>query len=336
MRKPLALLAIALLLLCVALGALWVGQYPITLEEYALALKSSVGLASASSESVEAVKHILWEIRLPRILAAILIGAALAVSGAAFQGLFVNPLVSPGVLGVLQGASFGAALGMLFHQSLFIIQISAFGFGFLSVGVALFISRVYGQNRSLLMLVLGGMISASFFGALLSLVKYVADPNNSLPAIVYWLMGSLANSHMDGVLAVALPMGFSIGVLMWLGKYLNLMSLGEEEALSMGVEVAKVRLGVIILGTILGSLSVMLAGAVGWVGLVIPHIARLMIGADHTYLIPFSALLGGVFLLLVDSVARAAMSVEIPLGILTALVGIPVFLSVLHNSFRNR
>lgn len=324
-----------ILLILVALGALWIGQYPFSIEEYIAALKSLVGFESGIEEGrVRAVGNILWDIRLPRILAAILVGASLAVAGAAFQGLFVNPLVSPGILGVLQGASFGAGLGMLFSKPVIIIQLSAFAFGFLAVLLALFISRVYGRNRSILMLVLGGMISSSFFGALLSLIKYVADPNNALPAIVYWLMGSLASVQLEGVGAVSIPMGISILMLVGLGKHLNLMSLGEEEALAMGVEVKRIRLVVIFLGTLLGSLSVMLSGVIGWVGLVIPHIARLLIGADHTYLIPFCALLGGVFLLVVDSVARVATSVEIPLGILTALVGIPVFLGVLHRSFK--
>ncbi len=230
-----------------------------------------------------------------RILGAIIVGASLSVSGAVFQGMFVNPLVSPSILGVLSGASFGAALGMLLGESMLFIQFTAFLFGFIAVFLALMIGKTYATGNSLLMLVLGGVISSSLFAALLSLIKYMADPYNTLPSIVYWLMGSLSSVTLEAVGLIFPWILISTLLLVFFGKHLNLMSLGEEDALSLGVDVKKVRFLMIILATLLSTLSVMLAGIIGWVGLVIPHIARFIIGSNHITLIPFCAILGVYF-----------------------------------------
>lgn len=326
------------LLVVLMLMAFWIGHYQISLLEYKNILLNIFNFDLSSSEVKQAKEAyiILAEIRLPRIIAAILIGASLSVSGAVFQGMFVNPLVSPGILGVLSGAGFGASLGMLFGLSLFMIQGIAFIFGFIAVFLALAISRFYGQGNSILMLVLGGVISSSLFGALLSLVKYVADPYNTLPSIVYWLMGSLSATSLNSVL-IALPiMLICIGILIFFSKYLDVLSLGKDEAETLGVNVFKMRIFIIVIATILSALSVMLAGVIGWVGLVIPHISRFLVGANHTILLPFCAILGGTFLLIVDTISRGVLNAEIPLGILTSLVGIPVFIIVLKFTFSRR
>ena len=329
-------LYVSLLLVLSVLIAFWVGQYPITFDEYVEVLYYWLGIEQTPEvlKTSESISMILQEIRLPRILAAILVGASLSISGAVFQGMFVNPLVSPSILGVLSGASFGAALGMLFGQSYLVIQFTAFIFGFIAVFLALMIGKTYGNGNGLLMLVLGGVISSSLFSAFLSLIKYMADPYNTLPSIVYWLMGSLSAVTLESVGLIFPWVLISTLILMLFGKHLNLMSLGEEDALSLGVDIKKVRLLMIILATLLSTLSVMLAGIIGWIGLVIPHIARFLIGSDHIKLIPFSAILGATFLVIVDTVSRTISQTEIPLGIITSLVGIPVFIFVLRYNFK--
>ncbi len=323
-------IASAVLLLVAVISLLW-GQYPISFDTFQgyVAYKCFGG---AGSETYVLLDNILLQIRLPRILLAILIGASLAVSGAAFQAMFVNPLVSPGILGVLAGASFGAAVGMLISEEWFVVQLLAFVFGFVAVAVAVLIGGMVTNSRSTIMLVLGGVISGSLFTALLSVVKYVADPYSTLPAIVYWLMGSLTMADLDGVLLVSIPMLLSIAGLVFMSRYFDLLSLGDEEARALGVNVPMVRMGAILLATLASSLSVVMAGIIGWVGLIIPHIVRLAIGPSHRLLIPLSAIVGGIFLLLADSVSRLALSVEIPIGILTSLIGIPVFIIVLKNA----
>jgi len=322
--------ASVILIALAVLSLLW-GQYPIdfsTLNGY-LMFKLFGG---ADNDTYPLLDNIILQIRLPRILLAILIGSSLAASGAAFQAMFVNPLVSPGILGVLAGASFGAALGMLLSDHWFVVQILAFLFGFVAVAVSIMIGSMVTNSRSTIMLVLGGVISGSLFTALLSVIKYTADPYSTLPAIVYWLMGSLTMADLNGVLLVSIPMLLSIGGLILLSKYFDLLSLGDEEAKALGVNVAFIRFTAILLATLASSLSVVMAGIIGWVGLIIPHIIRLAAGPSHRLLLPLSALAGGIFLLLADSVSRLALSVEIPIGILTSLIGIPVFIFVLKNA----
>lgn len=329
---------ISILLLISVLLSFWIGQYPITFKEYIDVIYYWIGVEQTPEvfKTSQSISMILQEIRLPRILAAILVGASLSVSGAVFQGMFVNPLVSPSILGVLSGASFGAALGMLLGESMLFIQFTAFIFGFIAVFLALMIGKTYANGNSLLMLVLGGVISSSLFSAFLSLIKYMADPYNTLPSIVYWLMGSLSAVTLEAVGMIFPWVLVSTLLLIFFGKHLNLMSLGEDDALSLGVDVKKIRFLMIILATLLSTLSVMLAGIIGWVGLVIPHIARFLIGSNHIVLIPFSAILGGTFLVIVDTISRNISQTEIPLGIITSLVGIPVFIFVLrYNLKRN-
>lgn len=307
----------------------------LTLGRYDFAPLSSLtqlwwSLTSQDGEVNQLLVNIMLDVRLPRILAAVLIGAALAVAGTAFQALFMNPLVSPGVLGVLSGSAFGASLGILLFDSVWMMQLLSFGFGLLAVFIALMLAKGELRNN-LTILVLGGMIAGALFTALLSVVKYVADPYNKLPAIVYWLMGSLANVEGGLLLWVAPFMLAGMGLLLAQGHTLNVLSLGDDEARTLGVSVERKRLLVIVLATFLGAITVILGGMIGWVGLVIPHLTRLLFGADNRFLLPASALIGAIYLLVVDNVARLALSVEIPLGILTALIGLPVFAWALKN-----
>ena len=330
--KPLGwIIGSTILLIVVAILSLLWGQYPISFETLIGYLQFKV-LGGSGNETYTLLDNIILQIRLPRVLLAILIGSALATSGAAFQAMFVNPLVSPGILGVLAGASFGAAMGMLISEQWYVVQILAFAFGFVAVGIAIMIGTMVTNSRSTVMLVLGGVISSALFTSLLSVVKYLADPYSTLPAIVYWLMGSLTMADLHGVLIVAIPMLASVIGMILLGKYFDLMSLGDEEAKALGINVTMVRLGAIILATLASSLSVVMAGMIGWVGLIIPHIIRMAIGPSHRLLMPLSAIVGAAFLLLADTISRLAFSVEVPIGILTSLIGIPVFIIVLKNA----
>lgn len=316
-------------------SSLFIGNYEISFNEYLLFLKKLIGLKSTINlDDYELYKSIIFDIRLPRIIAAVLIGSSLAISGAAFQAMFVNPLVSPGILGVLSGASFGAALGMLMGWSWFFVNLSTFIFGMIAVFFALLISFIYSSAKNMIILVLGGIISSSLFSALLSIVKYTADPYDALPAITYWLMGSLAFSSANLVWNLTIPLVLGMLILIFLSKYLNALSLGDEEAKALGVDTKKIKIIVIITATFLSALSVILAGIIAWIGLIIPHIARLLFGADNKIIIPISALLGAIFLLIVDNSSRIIFSFEVPIGIVTAIIGIPIFILVLKNAKR--
>jgi iron complex transport system permease protein len=325
--------ALALLLFCLALHALSTGRYPLEEGEILRFIAASLGWAEIPGERQALLYNLLVEIRLPRVLAAILIGASLSISGAAFQGVFQNPLVSLNLLGVLSGAAFGAALGLLLNGSWFFVQASAFFCGIAGVFLAFLIARVFGRD-SILMLILGGIISSALFSAMLSIVKYVADPENVLPGIVIWLMGSLSATTFEDVRWLIVPVTALILALSSLGRWLDAMAMGDDEARALGVPVGFARYAVICCATLLSSITVSLAGMIGWVGLVIPHIVRLMTGPGHRLLLPASALLGASFLLFSDLIARNASTQEIPIGIVTELFGIPVFLVVLRNARR--
>ncbi|MCD8543588.1 MAG: iron ABC transporter permease [Sulfurospirillum cavolei] len=334
MVKTSLLFAIAFVLLIASFFAsMCMGRYEIDFSTLAHFLSWKWFDIGAMPRDATLLSNILFDIRLPRIVAVILVGAALAVSGGAFQAMFVNPLVSPGILGVLAGSSFGAALGIMISDSWIGVQLFSFAFGFLAVMCALLIARIYGKNApTTILLVLGGVISSALFSALLSLVKYMADPYNKLPAIVYWLMGSFSAVDMKTLLNVSVPLVLSMIVLALMGKYLNILSLGDDDAKALGVRVSLVRNTAILLATLLSALTVVVAGMIGWVGLIIPHIARFMVGADNRVMLPMCLLLGGIFLLWVDTLCRTVLSVEIPVGIVTALVGIPIFVLALKNA----
>ncbi|MGE0072446.1 MAG: FecCD family ABC transporter permease [Thiomonas sp.] len=313
----------ALLLVAVMLSLL-LGRYqPSPLEA---ALRLWQGIEGKPSE----LWTVIETLRLPRVIAAVSIGAALAASGAAYQSLFRNPLASPEVLGGLAGAAFGAALGILLGHALWQVQLASFVFGLLAVGLTLLLARLVGQG-GIVVLLLAGLITGAFFTALLSAAKYVADPYDKLPAITYWLMGTLSSVDAHRVWLTAPPMLAATAALMALGHALNVLSMGDEEATTLGMPVRPLRLLVIALATLLGTLSVVLAGMIAWVGLLIPQIARLIWGADNRRVLPACALLGALYVLLLDDIARTALPVELPLGVLTALVGLPVFGAVLRR-----
>lgn len=334
--QPLSLSGGLLLLLTITMVALvlslfW-GRYELPWQEGVAILWQWITNAPLTNEQ-ETQLTVMLDIRLPRLIAAIAIGAALAVSGAAFQGLFMNPLVSPGVLGVLSGAAFGAALGMLFGVEWLVIQVASFVGALAALLLALWLGRDK-EEPGMVRLVLAGMIVGSLFTALLSVIKYMADPYDKLPAIVYWLMGSL--SMIDGATILVLAPLMLLGVLLLIayGRVLNVMSMGEDEAKTLGIPVKQTRLIILVLAALLGAFTVTLAGMIGWVGLVIPHLVRLVIGADNRWLLPYSAVAGGLYLLLIDNVSRLLLTSEIPLGILTALIGLPVFAWLLHRGRR--
>lgn len=325
MKKILILFVILILL---SLFSLTLGQYDLSIKQIIDFLLYKLGFGEVPNSQL--IQNIIVEIRFPRIMASILIGASLAISGVAFQSMFRNPLVSPGILGVLSGASFGAALGMIIFKNFILIQASSFIFGVIAVSIALFISMFNKQNQVIL-LILGGVVSSAFFSSLLSITKYMADPYNQLPAIVYWLMGSLALIDKGTIYIVSIPILLGIFLMIFLSKYLNILSLGDEEARSLGINVKLVRFTIIITATFISAFTVVLAGMIGWVGLVIPHIARLLFGSNNIIIVPITALLGAIYLLIIDNISRMLFTVEIPIGILTSLIGIPFFAYALKN-----
>ena len=325
--KMVGLLAVVLIVLVLGLT---VGSYPVSWQQVVTALGSALQNAPLDDHQL-LIHDVIFTIRLPRVLAAVVVGMALATAGSAYQAIFRNPLVSPGILGVLSGAAFGATLGMLLHQSDLWIQVWAFGFGLLAVMVGLLIGQMFG-GASLIMLILGGMLSSALFGAFLSIIKYLADPTDELPSITYWLMGSLGMTSLSETLWLAIPIVISTLLLWMLGRSLDILSMGDQEALSLGVPVKTVRYVVIALATLISALSVSIAGMIGWIGLLAPHIARLVLGPMNTRLLPASTLLGAAFLVLADCVARTAAQVEIPIGIVTECMGLPMFLLVLHRA----
>lgn len=277
------------------------------------------------------VETVIFNIRLPRIGVALLVGACLASSGVSFQGVFRNPLVSPFLLGVSAGAGFGAALAILQGGGSLTIQLYAFLFGGLAVIVAVLLARLYRSGHTLV-LILSGTITGSVFTALLGLLKYTADTENKLPVIEYWLLGSLSAAGKDAffnLALIAVPTMVLVYLLRW---RLNLLSSGDEQAQLLGVNVKRERIFHITLGTVLCAAAVATCGIVGWVGLVAPHLARMIVGPDHVKLIPMSMALGATFLLIVDTLARTLVQAEIPLGIVTALVGAPFFAVLLARS----
>ncbi len=275
---------------------------------------------------------IVWDIRLPRIMAALMVGAALSVAGASFQGTFKNPLVSPDILGVSAGAGFGASIAILIVGIPLVTQISAFIWGLVAVFLTYIIARSI-KSSQILVMVLSGMAIGSLFGALISLCKYMADPFEKLPQIVYWLMGSVAGVDNNEIFIAAIPIILGVSILLVLRWRLNILAMGDEEAKALGIETQKLRLVIICCCTMITAAAVSISGIVGWVGLIIPHISRILVGPDHKNLLPASISLGAAFLLLVDNISRTLLITEVPIGILTAIVGAPFFLYLLRRGY---
>lgn len=314
-----------ILLILVMLLALGAGRFGIGWLELMQLLAGR-----ASETDMPRWSNIFFHLRLPRILAAAIVGSSLAVAGASYQAMFANPLVSPNLCGVLAGSSFGAALGMVISNSWVVVQITTFAFGLAAVGVALGIAALFRRSSDpMLILVLGGIAASALFSALLAIVKYLADPYDKLPSIVYWLMGSFALSEWSLLARTALPMIVALGILMAMAGRLNVLSLGDEPARALGLAAGPLRLIAILMATVLSSLTVVIGGEIGWIGLIIPHAARMLTGPDNRRLLPASALLGAAFLVGVDTAARTLFRSEIPVGIITALLGVVTFVMVL-------
>ena len=288
-------------------------------------LELILGKGALSRSWTEQMETVVINIRLPRIVMACLVGCALSGAGTAFQGVFHNPMASPDILGASSGAAFGAALAILLGASSRMITLSAFCFGLLSVGLVMLVAR-RAPGARLINLILAGIMLSSLFNAGTSYIKLVADPSNQLPQITYWLMGSLSGTRLSHVPLAFFPMILGLIPLFLLRWRLNLLSLGENEARALGVDTDRLRLVLLLSATLLTAASVSVSGMIGWVGLVVPHLCRKLLGSDHRYLMPASFLCGAAFLLLVDDVSRNLLAVEIPIGILTALVGAPFFL----------
>lgn len=305
--------------------SLFVGRYQTPLSavvDESISTFSSFFFGTPASVSTQ--HTVLFNVRLPRILAALLVGAALSISGASFQGIFRNPLVSPYILGVGSGAGFGACLAILIWNNYLIIQLMAFAFGLLAMFIAISMGKV-SKGTGTLVFVLSGIIVNSIFTALTSLAKYVADPYDQLPAIVFWLMGSLATVRYVDLLYILSPILVGSLVLFLFRWRINILSLGDEEAKALGMDVEKMRLVIIICATLVTSAAVSVSGVIGWVGLVVPHISRMIVGPNYSRLLPMSMVIGASFMLVVDDLSRTIVATEIPLGILTSLVGAPVF-----------
>ena len=322
----LGLLALGLLV------AFTVGRYPVTLAELIEVLVSR--LAGRATAVPPAVENVVLLVRGPRVVAAALVGAALAVAGTAFQGLFRNPLVSPDILGASSGAALGAVLGIYFSLGVIGIEGLAFAGGLVAVAAVYVIGSLLHSRDPILVLVLTGVVVGALLGAGVGLVKYLADPYNQLPAMTFWLLGSLAATTVADLLPLTGPVAVGTIVLIALRWRLNVMSLPEDEARALGLATGPFRIAIVAAATLVTSASVATSGIIGWVGLVVPHLARALVGPDFPRLIPTAALLGGGYLLFIDTLARTAAPVEIPLGILTAVIGTPFFIWLLAGMQR--
>ena len=328
-RATIAILVVILSLLAVA--SLGIGRYDIStarVMEILLAPVHSPDTAVTPTES-----NVIFTVRMPRILLALLAGAGLALSGAALQGVFRNPLVGPQVVGVSSGAAFGGTLAILFSFPQYGLLGAAFAFG-LSALVLVYALNGIVARRNILALVLAGVVVTGFFGALVSLLQYLADTEDKLPAMVFWLLGSFATANWDKFLLVATPVLLGGLLVLGLRWRINLLSMGDEDAHALGINAPRLRWLVLVLVSCIVAAQVAVSGIVGWVGLVVPHMARMLVGPDHRVMMPASMIIGAIYLLTIDTVARTATATEIPLGILTALIGTPVFALVLRRTQR--
>ena len=314
---------------CIA--TLFLALIALCLGQYTIALQDVIKVLTLQEVDLVYAETVIFNIRIPRILVSLIVGSGLASAGASFQALFSNPLATPDTLGCANGASFGAALGILLGLNALGIQISALIFGILAV-VLVFVFTRYRHANQIMMIILGGMVVSSLFSALVSLIKYVADPNDVLPVITFWLMGSFSNSTVrslyTGVPTILLGM-----IVLYLMRYrMNALSLKEEEAASLGINVRQNRMIVIVASSLITASVVSMCGVVGWVGLLIPHISRMLFGNNHTKVIPGCIVFGALFMLIIDTIARCMYQAEIPVSILTAIIGAPVFLLLLRKT----
>lgn len=319
-----------MLFLLIGLGtavlfSFWVGYYPLSPGQVVSAFLSGLGI---QTEVIPQAVTIFWRIRLPRVLAALMIGASLSVSGAVYQGMFRNPLVSPDILGVSAGASMGAAFSIFFGFPYWYTQIFAFACGGLTVFLCYLISTksVHSQTLSL---VLTGSMLGTLCNAVVTMIKYLSDPNDVLQQLTFWLMGSLNKVSMDSLLLSLFPMLAGLVIIYCMRWRINLLALDDEEAQSLGMNTRKYRILLIAASTLLSASAVCLGGLIGWVGLMIPHLARALFGPDYERLVPGCMLMGGLYLLLMDDLARSLLSLELPIGVVTAFMGVPFFVGLI-------
>ena len=316
-----------LLPLIAVVAALAIGRMVVPVEYIFTSIGEKLGFQTELMENYESV---LWKFRLPRILLSLLVGAGLSVSGCAFQSLFSNPLATPDTLGVASGASFGAALALLLGFGLLGVQASALVFGILAVGLT-YLSGAGRGKSTMGMMILAGIMVGSLFTALISLVKFVADTEAQLPVITYWLMGSMNSAGYGSLLLGAPPIILGIIILYLLRWRLNILPLSDDEARSSGINVTAIRIVTVLCATAVTASCVSMCGQVGWVGLLVPHLCRMKYGANHLSLIPASVSVGATFMVLVDTVARSVSAAEIPVSILTAIIGAPFFILLMHK-----
>jgi iron complex transport system permease protein len=321
--------ALALGLLVLAAIAILVGPYPVSLAD---ALRAAANrLSGEIPPTATTLDTVLFFVRLPRVAAAMLVGAALAAAGAAYQGLFRNPLVSPDILGVSAGAGLGAVLGIFLSLPVVGIQLLAFLVGLGTVGLVLLIATSVRGREPVLVLVLAGVVVGALAGSVISLLKVLADPYDQLPAITFWLLGSLAAIKLEDLTTTVPVAALGLVPLALLRWRINVLSLGDEEARALGINAGRLRMVVIAAATLMTASVVAIAGIIGWVGLIMPHMARMLVGPNFDRLLPAAMILGAGYLLLVDTLARTIAGVETPIGILTAFVGAPVFLWLLAH-----
>jgi len=330
MRTWAIVLLLSLLLVLCAIYSITVGRYDIAMWDVWLILWDNV-IPEQAPAWTPLQADVVEVIRLPRILAALLIGAGLAMSGAALQGLFRNPLIDPSIIGVTSGAAFGGTLAILLVGGGYPVLGAAFAFGIGSLLVVKCLASVKGRT-STLTLVLAGVIVSAFFGSAISIVKLLADPHQKLPAITYWLMGSIAATNYRDLALMALAIVPPSIVIFLLRYQINILSLGEDKARALGSPIEIVQWTIFAAVSFISAGVVATSGIVGWVGLIIPHMARTLVGPDHGRLLPVSALIGAIYLLLVDDIARTATVAELPIGIITALIGVPVFALILRRT----
>ena len=313
--------------------ALALGRYPMGIRDIGGILLSRVVALEPFWEPVQ--ESLFLQHRLPRVLLAAMVGCCLSAAGAAYQGVFQNPMAAPDILGASSGAAFGAALAILLGLGQLAVVAMAFAAGILTVAAVIWLgSRAKGKR--MLGLVLAGIMVGSLVSSGTSFIKLVADPEDQLPAITYWLMGSLNGSKSGDVLLAAAPMAAGLIPLLLLRWRINVLTLGDEEARSIGVHAGRLRTVVILCATLVTAASVAVSGVIGWVGLVVPHLARRLVGDNYRYLMPAAMLFGAIFLLAVDSVSRNLLATEIPIGILTSFIGAPFFLHMIAGGGERR
>ncbi len=327
-RYTLPLLGLALLIVL----AFAVGRFPVSASDlYAATLGNLFGSTRPVPATVETV---IYQVRGPRVLAALVVGAALAAAGAAYQGMFRNPLVSPDILGVSSGAALGAALAIFLSWDLIGIQILAFAGGLAAVGLVYGIGASLRGRDPLLTLILAGVVIGTLLGSCVSLLKYLADPYNQLPAITFWLLGSLAGASPADLKVVVPTVLVGLVPLTLLRWRMNLLTLPDDEARALGVDTRRLRLAVVCAATLITAASVAISGIIGWIGLLVPHAARMLVGPGFARMLPMTMILGAGFMLGVDTLARTIATLEVPPGVLTAVLGTPLFLWLLAKSKR--